>query len=64
MFEQLKAEIGLLLTQMEEQPEDAEELYEMLREKLNELRATGMPVPQDLEEMEKRLESDLFGDKA
>lgn len=61
MFEGIKAEISLLLQQMEDQPEDAAELYEKLREKLNELRATGMALPDDLVEMEKKLEQDLFG---
>lgn len=62
MFEAIKAEINLLLTQMEEQPEDAKELYEVLREKLNEMRATGMPLPEDLVELERRLGKDLFPD--
>ncbi len=61
MFEGIKAEISLLLQQMEDQPEDVAELYEKLREKLNELRATGMELPDDLVEMEKKLERDLFG---
>lgn len=61
MFESIKAEIGLLLTEMETQPENATEIYEKVREKLNELRATGMPVPDDLADMEKRLERELFG---
>jgi hypothetical protein len=55
-FEALQAEIGLLLTQMENQPEDNHELHELIREKINEMRAFGMPVPQDLLDLEKRLE--------
>lgn len=64
MFEHLQAEISLLLTQMEEQPDDVPELYEKLREKLNEMRATGMPLPQDLVDLEAKLATELFGDKA
>lgn len=64
-FEALQAEIGLLLTQMENQPEDDHELHELIREKINEMRAFGMPVPQDLLDLEKRLEdSFVIKDKA
>ena len=38
-FEDLKAELALLLNQMENQPEDRHELYLQIREKLNEMRA-------------------------
>ena len=56
-FEDIKAEIRLLLGQMEKQPEDAHELYLSLHEKLNELRALGMRVPDDLASAEKELEA-------
>jgi hypothetical protein len=42
---------------MENQPEDAHELYQRVREKLNEMRAFGMPLPSDLVELEKELEA-------
>lgn len=58
-LEELEAEIGLLVTRMENQPEDRHELYLMLREKLNELRAFGMPVPEDLLKMEAALEAEF-----
>ncbi len=38
-FEKLQTEISLLLTEMENQPEDVRELHEVLREKINEMRA-------------------------
>jgi hypothetical protein len=41
---------------MENQPEDPHELYLQIREKLNEMRAFGMPLPGDLVEFEKELE--------
>ena len=44
-FEDLKAEIALLLNQMENQPEDRHELYLQIRDKLNEMLAFGMPLP-------------------
>jgi hypothetical protein len=58
-FEDLKAEIGLLLTQMENQPEDRHELYLQIREKLNEMRAFGLPLPEDLVRLEKELEAEF-----
>jgi hypothetical protein len=54
-FEELKAQIGLLLGEMTEQPEDLHELYEQIHQELNQLRATGMALPADLVELEQRL---------
>jgi hypothetical protein len=56
-FDDLKAELALLINQMENQPEDRHELYLQVREKLNEMRAFGMPLPEDLVEFEKALEA-------
>jgi hypothetical protein len=58
-FEDVQAEIGLLLTQMQNEPEDKHELYLQILEKLNELRAYGMPVPKDLEDLEAALEAEF-----
>ena len=58
-FERLMAEISLLVTQMENQPDDKHELYLQLREKLNEMRVTGMPLPQDLLALEEELETEF-----
>lgn len=58
-FEDLQAEIALLLQQMEHQPEDKHELHLQLREKLNEMRAFGMPVPEDLEKLLESLEAEF-----
>ena len=58
-FESIKAEIDLLLEAMINQPQDAHEVREQLREKLNELRAMGLPVPSDLVELEEKLGRDL-----
>jgi hypothetical protein len=54
-LEQLKAQIGLLMREMVNQPEDEHEVREQLREKFNELRALGMPLPADLVALEKQL---------
>jgi hypothetical protein len=61
MLERLLAEISLLTTQMERQPKDKHELYLQLREKLNEMKATGMPLPKDLVKLEHRLEAEFAG---
>lgn len=58
-FELIKAEIGEILADLQNKPEDAHELQMMLLEKLNELRAFGMPVPPDLLQLEAALEADL-----
>lgn len=55
----LEAEIALLINQMENQPEDRHELYLQLRERLNEMRAFGMPVPEDLQRLESKLEAEF-----
>jgi predicted nucleic acid-binding Zn-ribbon protein len=59
-LEEIKAQISLLLEEMVNQPEDQHEVHEKLREKLSELRAMGLPLPADLVELEKRLDSDFY----
>jgi len=54
-FEAIKAQIRALLENSIEEPEDAHEMHLKLIERLNELRATGMPLPDDLVELERRL---------
>ncbi len=56
---ELEAELNLLLTQMENLPEDKHEFYLQLRERLSEIRAFGMPVPDDLVRLEKELEKEF-----
>ncbi len=63
-FEDLKAELALLINQMENQPEDRHELYLQIRERLNEMRAFGMPVPEDLVKFEKDLEAQFKAEDA
>jgi hypothetical protein len=55
-FENLEAELALLINQMETQPEDPHELYLRIYEKLNEFKALGLPLPDDLVRVEKELE--------
>ncbi|MET3645830.1 hypothetical protein [Phyllobacterium ifriqiyense] len=58
-FEDVKARIALLVEEMVKRPADAHEIHETLREHLNELRAMGMPLPDDLVALERKLESDF-----
>lgn len=60
-FDDIKAELGILLTQIEseQRPEDKQELYLQVMLKLNELRAFGMPLPDDLLRMEAALEAEF-----
>jgi hypothetical protein len=60
-FEEVKAEIGLLLTRMQDEPADRHELYLVLTEKLNELKAYGLPVPEDLQKLEEALSAEFTG---
>ena len=62
-FEDIEAEIGLLLTQMQNQPADLHELHLQIMQKLNELKAFGMPLPNDLVELERQLEANFTADR-
>lgn len=58
-FDDIKMKISLLLTAMQNEPEDRHEIYLQLREKLSELKASGMPLPDDLVKMEHDLEAEF-----
>jgi hypothetical protein len=50
--EEIEAALSLLLDEMEGEIEDSHEVYLRLTMLLNQMRALGMPVPDDLAEME------------
>jgi len=58
-LDEFEAEVAILVEQMESQPEDRHELFLRLHEKLNELRAFGMPVPEDLLRLEDTLKAEF-----
>ena len=58
-FDKLKTDISYLLTTMQNEPEDPHELYLQIRAKLDELKAFGMPLPEDLVKMESALEAEF-----
>ena len=61
-MDDIKAELGILMTRMQNEPEDRHELYLMVMEKLNELKAFGMPLPEDLLKLEAALEAEFAAD--
>jgi hypothetical protein len=63
-FEDLQSELGLLITRMQNAPADRHELYLVIHQKLNEMKAYGMPLPADLVEFERQLEAEFARDKA
>ena len=58
-LEDLKTQIAYLLTSIEDNPEDVHELHELIRQKLAQIKALGLPLPDDLVELERRLEEGL-----
>ena len=60
-FDDLLAAINMAVDEMEARPEDAHEVHMRLRELLDQIKATGMPLPDDLIELERRLEHDVEG---
>lgn len=56
-FERLKTEIGILLTEMQNEPADARELAMQVHAKLQELKAFGLALPKDLVDLDEALQS-------
>lgn len=59
--DELLASINLIVEQMSHQPEDLHEVHLRLLELLDQLKATGADLPQDLVELEQRLTEDVEG---
>ena len=60
-FELREAELGVLVGQMRTAPHDWFELHEQIRQKLNEMKTFGMPLPADLVQFEHDLEAEMTG---
>lgn len=60
-FDDLITRINMLFVEMENQPQDATELLEQIRLELNQMKATGQPLPEDLVKLEERLEAEFAG---
>ncbi len=63
-FEALKAEIDLLLAQIQNAPADRHELHQQIVQKLTELKAFGMPLPDDLVRLEQSLEAEFAAERS
>ena len=48
---------------MQNEPEDRHELYFQIMERLNKMKAVGMPLPEDLVRLEAALEAEFAADK-
>ena len=55
-FDDLEAELALLINQMDTPPENPHDFYHRIMEKLNEFKALGLPLPGDLVRVERELE--------
>ena len=55
-FDDLEAELALLINQMDTPPENPHDFYFRIMEKLNEFKALGLPLPGDLVRVERELE--------
>ncbi len=58
-FEEIKAQIAVLLDSLEDHPEDLHELHQMIRQHLSQARAMGTELPADLVELERKLEAEF-----
>ncbi len=58
-FEDLLARINLIVRGADQEPEDAHELLEKLHLEIHQMRAMGQPVPEDLAQLERRLEREF-----
>ena len=63
-FEALKAEIDLLLAEIQSAPTDRHELHLQIVQKLTELKAFGMPLPDDLVRLEQSLEAEFAAEQS
>lgn len=57
-FEMLKAQVYSILDEIVARPSDRHILQEKLRETLSELRTQGLPLPEDLQRLEKELQDE------
>jgi hypothetical protein len=58
---ELLAALNLLAEQLDHQPDDLHEVHMKVRAMINELRATGMSIPEDLIQFEKDLTERVEG---
>ncbi len=57
--DEIEAELAILLTQLEGEPEDPHEIYQKLKQLISNMQAFGMAVPEDLERLEHELDEEF-----
>ncbi|MEQ8665975.1 MAG: hypothetical protein RIC16_09635 [Rhodospirillales bacterium] len=62
-FEEYQAELSLLLSQLDNQPDDEHEIMMRLKQMLDTMRSEGLPIPGDLAKLEADLD-ELFSGKS
>ena len=62
-FDKIKTEIGLLLTEMQNEPQDVQQVALLIHEKIRELQVFGLPPPQDLLDFEMALDAEMERDR-
>ncbi len=55
-FEDIKIQIDMLLDETQDRPDDWHAVYQKVMQEISEMRAFGMPVPEDLVDLERALE--------
>jgi hypothetical protein len=60
--QEIEAAVALLIDEMEGDQGDAHEIYLRLRQVLDQMRAMGMPLPDDLVRMERDLGAEFAAD--
>lgn len=58
-FDGLITRLNMLFSEMENQPEDTHELLFQIHAELEQMRAEGLPLPQDLVDLEHRLDEEF-----
>ena len=58
-LEQFRVQIAMLMDEIAKGPEDPRALQEQIRENLAEMQALGLPLPEDLVDLEAYLEDSL-----
>ena len=61
-FEDIKAQIALLLDETQDHPGDLHVVYQKVMQEINEMKAFGMPLPEDLVELERELDEGFATD--
>ena len=59
-LEQFRVQIAMLMDEISQGPRDPRELQEQVREKLAEMQALGLPLPEDLVDLEAYLDTSLI----